>query len=561
MTVPALAWLRTYQRQWLRADVAAGITLAAYLLPAALGDATLAGLPPEAGLYACIAAGLVFWIFCSSRHTAPTITSAISLLIGATLGEAAHNDPARMATLAAATALLVAALAFIAYIIRAGAVVSFFSETVLIGFKCGVALYLASTQLPKLFGFAGSHGDFWERMAHFVRNLGSTNPTALAFGTGALAILLLGKTLLRNRPVAIFVVVGGIVAARVFHLDSRGVALLGEVPQGMPLPSLPLVSRTDLQLLFPLSMACFLLASVETNAIGRMFAGKHGHRLDSTQEFLAIGSANLMAGLFRGFPVSGGMSQSVVNETAGARTPLSGLISALLTLSVALFFTGLLRNLPQPVLAAVVVAAVTGLVDITALRRIWQFSRSEFGVAGAALLGVLGAGLLQGVLVGVVLSILLLIGRAARPRVTELGRVPGTTYWADLTRHPENAREPDILVVRAEGSVVYFNADHIHDRVMEIVSGRTPAPRLVIFSMALVPFVDLTGTELIHSLHTSLHARGIDFRIAESRGQVRTALRRAPGGHGLLPVEANQTVDDVLHAWRMTQAAPVETSL
>src|SRR6187397_581917 len=193
MVIPARAWLATYDRTWLRGDVMAGITLAAYLLPSAIGDSSLAGLPPQAGLYACLFGGLVFWLFCSSRHTTVSITSAISLLIGATLGEMSGGDPARQATLAACTALMVAALGFAAYAARAGTIVNFFSETVLVGFKCGVALFLASTQLPKLFGFSGSHGDFWERSGHFLRGLGDTNPTSLALGLAALILLLLGK--------------------------------------------------------------------------------------------------------------------------------------------------------------------------------------------------------------------------------------------------------------------------------------------------------------------------------------------------------------------------------
>src|SRR4030095_7541007 len=198
-------------------------------------------------------------------------------------------------------------------------------------------------------------------------------------------VLLLGKTVLKNRPVALIVVVVSIVAARMLHFDQRGVALLGEVPQGLPAPGLPLVSRADINTLLPLAMACFILAAVETTAIGRSLGAKHGYRLDATQEFLAIGSANLVAGLGRGFPVSGGMSQSLVNESGGARTPLSGLAAALIMLVVVLFFTGLLRYLPQPVLAAIVLAAVTGLVQIDALRHLWHFSRSEFAVAMVAL--------------------------------------------------------------------------------------------------------------------------------------------------------------------------------
>lgn len=551
MVISAGAWLGSYQRTWIRPDVAAGITLAAYLLPAGLGDASLAGLPPEAGLYACLFGGLVFWLFCSSRQTAVTVTSAISLLVGASLGEIAAGDPARHAALAACTALLVAAIAFVAYAVRAGTIVNFFSETVLIGFKCGVALFLGSTQLPKLFGFSGGHGgDFWERMGHFFQGLGDTNPASLTLGLIALLFLLLGKTLLKNRPVALLVVVGGIVAARVLHLDERGVALLGAVPQGLPMPTLPLVNRADVHEIAPLAMACFMLAAVETTAIGRMFAARHGYRLDATQEFLAIGSANLMAGLGSGLPVSGGMSQSLVNETAGARTPLSGLVAALITLVIVLFFTGLLRTLPQPVLAAVVLMAVTGLIQVDALRNIWRFSRTEFAVAMAALLGVLAAGLLQGVLIGVIISVLLLIRRASRPRVTEVARVPGTSYFADLARHPENQREPEVIVIRPEGSLVYFNVDHVRDAVKALVEKCPSPPRLIVLFMGNVPHVDLAGAELLVDLRATCFARGMDFRLAETHGEVNAALRRLGHGHGAGLAETNQTIDDVLNRWR-----------
>ena len=544
-------WLSTYDRGALRADLTAGVTLAAYLLPSAIGDASLAGLPPQAGLYACLFGGLVFWLFCSSRHTALSVTSAISLLIGASLGEMAGGDPARHASLAGFTALLVAALAFAAYAVRAGAIVNFFSETVLVGFKCGVALFLASTQLPKLFGFSAGHGgDFWDRMGHFLTGLGGTNPAALTLGLAALALLLLGKTFLKHKPVALFVVIFGIVAARALDLDERGVALLGTVPHGLPWPGLPAVSRADFNDVLPLAMACFVLAAVETTAIGRMFGAKHGYRVDGTQEFLAIGAANLAAGLGRAFPVSGGMSQSLVNETSGARTPLSGLVAALLTLMVVLFFTGLLSALPQPVLAAIVLVAVTGLVQIEALKHIWRFSRQEFAVAIVALFGVLGSGLLNGVLFGAVLSIVLLLGRASRPRVVEIGRVPGTSYFADLVRHPENERVPDVLVVRLEGALLYFNTDHVRDRVMALVGRQATPPRLVILFMGTSPYIDLAGTEMLSELRVSFRGAGITFRLAEAKGQVREALRRVGHEQASALADTHMTVDDAVNTWR-----------
>src|SRR5713101_6542168 len=380
-TLPAVAWLRSYHRSWFRLDLIAGITLAAYLLPAALGDASLANLSPEAGLYACLFGGLVFWLFCSSRHTVITVTSAISLLTGASLGEIAGGDTTRFGALAAGTALLVALIAFVAWVVKAGVIVNFISESVMTGFKCGVALFLASTQLPKLFGLHGAHGDFWKNGGNFFTHLSETNLTSLTIGGVALVALVLGKIFLKNKPVALFVVVGGILASGWLGLEARGVKLLGEVPQGLPAFGLPPIHWADWDELLPLAFACFLLAAVETAALGRMFTAKHGGRLDANQEFLALAASNLAVGLGRGFPVSGGMSQSLVNEGAGARTPLSGAFAAGIILVVVLFFSHLLAALPQPVLAAVVLVAVAGLFKVSALKHLWRSDRTEFVVA------------------------------------------------------------------------------------------------------------------------------------------------------------------------------------
>lgn len=522
---PAAHWLRSYDPMWLRGDVAAGVTLAAYLLPAALGDASLAGLPSEAGLYACLFGGLVFWLFCSSRQTSITVTSAISLLIGSTLGGMAGGDPARYAAMAACTALLVAAIAFLAWLARAGSAVNFISESVMTGFKAGVALHLASTQLPKLFGVKGGHGDFWERMHIFLRHIGETNSTSLLLGGAALALLILGKKLLPNKPVALFVVIAGITVATFIDLGAHGVKLLGEVPRGLPMPSLPAVHYEDLRELLPLALACFLLGAVETAAIGRMFAEKHGYRLDSNQEFLALAGANLASGLGHGFPISGGMSQSLVNESGGARTPLSGLIASAIILVVALFFTDLLKNLPQPVLAAIVLMAVASLVKVKVLKRLWQVHRNEFLVAATALLGVLGAGLLKGVLVGAAISIVLLIRRASTPHVAFLGRIPGTRRYSDRERHESNDPTPGVLAFRVESGVVYFNAEHVFDTVLSRLDAATEPIRLVICDLSTSPQIDMAGARMFLNLHAEITKRGIVFRLVEARSTVRDMLR------------------------------------
>ena len=542
-------WLPGYSAASLRPDLVAGITLAAYLLPAGIADASLAGLPAEAGLYACLFPGLVFWIFCSSRQTVITVTSALSLLVGASVAEISAGDAARHAALAACLALMVGAIAIVAALVRAGNTIGFFSETVLVGFKAGLALYLASTQLPKLFGFKGTHGDFWERSGYFIAHVGDTHQTALFVGTVALVALIAGKLWVKNRPVAFFVVLAGIAAARLLDLESRGVSLLGTVPQGLPVPGLPDVSRADLNALLPAALAGFVLGAVETSAIGRMFGQKHGYRLDANQEILAVGISNVCAGLGRGFPVSGGMSQSLVNESAGARTPISGLIAALVTLVIVVFASGMLRNLPQPVLAAIVLAAVLGLFDLHALKTIWHFSRTEFFVAMAALAGVLGSGPVNGVLVGAAISIVLLLRQASRPRVTELVRYAGTSYFADRARHPENKRTPGVLVMRCESSLLYFNTEYVRQRVMEQFSERTDDVQLVVLSLGSVPWIDLAGTELVADLHKTFGERGIAFRLANAHGQVRDALRRIGFERVYGPLQTGQTVDVVIATW------------
>jgi high affinity sulfate transporter 1 len=536
--------------------VLAGITLAAYLLPASIGDASLAGLPPQAGIYACLFSALIFWLFCSSRYTAITVTSAISLLVGSSIGVLAGGDPSRFSALAAFTALLVAVIALIAWLVKAGAIVNFISETVLIGFKAGVALYLASTQLPKLFGFKGGEGSFWERSGYFLSHLTDTNLPALTIGVCALALLVLGRVFFKNRPVGLIVVVGGIAVASLMSLDARGVKLLGEVPQGLPPINLPAVHWTDLNELLPLAMACFMLGAVETAAIGRMFAARRGGRFDSNQEFLGLAAANLAAGLAQGFPVSGGMSQSLVNESGGARTPLSGLFAAGIILLVSVFLSGSLRNLPQPVLAAIVLVAVAGLFKLSELRHLWRADRAEFTIAIAALLGVLGSGLLRGVLIGAVISLVQLLRRGAQPHVAFLGRIPGTKRFSDLARHADNETIPGVVIFRVEASLLYFNFEYIRGVVLDQVRRQPGPPALVLCDLSASPHIDLPSAQALGALADELAESGIPLRVVEARSSVRDRLRAEKLDEKLGGIDRFKTVAEVIESFERREIAP-----
>jgi high affinity sulfate transporter 1 len=525
-------------------------------MPAGLADASLANLSPEAGLYACLFSGLVFWLFCSSRHTAITVTSAISVLVGASLGDLAGGDASRFWALASCTALIVGVIAFIAWIAKAGVIVNFISESVLVGFKCGIALFIASTQLPKLFGFKGSHGDFWERSGYFFSHISETNGASLLLGLSALAVLLLGKRFLKNRPVALFVVIAGIIAASTMDLGSLGVKLLGEVPQGLPPFGLPAIHISDLNDLLPLALGCFLLGTVETAALGRMFAVKHGYRFDPNQELLGIGAANVMAGLGHGFPVSGGMSQSLVNENGGARTPLSGLIAALLTLLIVLFVSGVLRNLPQPVLAAIVLMAVTGLFKLSALKHLWRADRSEFVVAIAALLGVLGSGLLRGVMIGAVISLVQLLRTASRPHVAFLGRIPGSRRFSDRQRHPDNELIPGVLIFRPESGLVYFNVDHACRTILDRVNAEPTLPKLIVLDLSAAPRVDLQSAQALGDLSNELTGKGLQFQAVEARSSVRDRLRNEGVDSKLGGINRFSSVADAVEDFQKTVTNP-----
>src|SRR6266496_2696826 len=557
--IPAAVWLRGYQRSWFRLDFAAGVTLAAYLLPAALGDASLANLPPEAGLYACLFGGFVFWIFCGSRYTAVSVTSAISLVIGSSLGEITGGNTMRFGALAAGTALLVALIAFIAWLVKAGVMVHFISESVMTGFKCGVALFLASTQLPKLFGFHGAHGSFWGNTGFFFKHLNETNTTSFLVGGIALGLLILGKIFLKHKPVALFVVIGGIIAASALSLEARGVKLIGTVPQGLPPLKVPPLYWRDLNQLLPLALACFLLGAVETAAIGRMFAAKHGGRFDANQENLALAASNLFAGLGGGFPVSGGTSQSLVNEEGGAKTPLSTALAAAFVLVVVLFFSHLLSALPQPVLAAVVLVAIAGLLKLSTLKELWRSDRSEFVVAMAAFVGVLTFGLLDGVMIGAAISLVQLVRASSHPHVALLGRIPGTRRFSDRDRHADNELIPNVMIFRPESLLVYFNIDNVCDVILSRVRGEPTPPKLVVLDLSAAARVDMQSAHTLAGIADELTAQGIQFHAVEPRSAVRERLRHEGVDSKLGGVNRFTTVADVIdHFQRERNASPLQ---
>jgi high affinity sulfate transporter 1 len=522
---PPAQWLAAYRPQWLAHDAIAGVTLAAYGIPVSLAYASLAGLPPQYGVYCYLVGGLFYALFGSSRQLAIGPTSAISLLVGVTVADMAGGDPARWASIAALTALLVGGMCVLAWLLRLSSLVNFISETILLGFKAGAALTIALTQLPKLFGVKGGGENFFERVVVLAGQIPDTNLAVLAFGLAAIAVLLLGEKFLPGRPVALFVVVISIILLSVTQLSGLGFKVVGAIPQGLPEFRLPGLRVRDVDGVIPLAFACLLLSYVESVSAARALAQAHGDEIDPRQELLGLGAANLAAGLFQAYPVAGGLSQSSVNDKAGAKTPLA-LVFASITIGLCLMYlTGLLGNLPNVVLAAIVLVAVKGLIDIRELRHVWRVSRYEFCVAMVAFAAVLLLGILKGVIVAVLVSILLLIRRAAHPYVAFLGRIPGTRIYSDIERHPDNEPVPGALVCRVEASLLYFNVEHVRAAVWQKIRSTTGPVRLVIWDLSTSPVVDLAGARMLATLHEALQAEGIGLRLVAAHAEVRDILR------------------------------------
>ena len=521
--LPVIGWLPQYQRSWLRPDMVAGLTLAAYAVPVSVAYASLAGLPPQAGLYCYLVGGIAYAAFGTSRQLAIGPTSAISILDRVSLGTLAAGDTLRQSHLAAAVAVLAGVIGIIAWALRLGNIVNFVSETVLSGFKIGAGLVIASTQLPKLFGFSSGGSNFFTRIIEVFRHLGDTNLATLGVGLGALALLVLGERLLPRRPIALFVVALSIVVMSYSSLAGQGVKTVGAIPQGFPHLGWPVVAWGEVDDLLAVALACFLLSYVESISVARTFSLKHGYAISADQELLALGVADLAAGVGQGYPLAGGMSQSAVNEKGGAQTPMALVVASAGVGVVLLFLTGLMNNLPEPVLAAVVLIAVGGLIRPRELWHLYRVSRMEFRVAMVATVGVLAFGILKGVLLAAIFSILLLLKRASRPRIAVLGRLPATGGFADSARYPESEAIPHVLVLRVEAGLFYFNAQNVKNEVLERMR-RQGAVELVVIDLSTSANIDLAGVRMLSELDEQVAQAGASLVLAEVHGDVRDLL-------------------------------------
>jgi sulfate permease, SulP family len=544
--IPPVEWLSGYNPKLLGADAIAGLTLAAYAIPVSMAYATLAGLPPQYGIYGYLIGGIFYALLGTGKQLAVGPTSAISLVIGVTLANLADGDVQRWIDLSSLTAMLLAAMSLVAYILKLNSIVNFISETVLLGFKAGAAIAIALTQFPKLLGITGGGTTSLQRLITLVQQIPETNLTVLAFGIVAILMIYYGEKLFPGKPVKITVVALSILVISFTSLGNQGFRIVGVIPSGLPGLHFPSFDYADVKHVLPLSFACFLLAYIESVSAAKTLAHANKYEIDPHQELLALGLANLATSMGHGYPVTGGLSQSAINEKAGAKTPVS-LIVASITIGICLMFlTGLLKNLPTVILASVVLVAIRGLVDLKEFTRIFRVNKQDFIIALLALLSVIIFGILQGVVIAALFSLILLIRLVSTPHVAFLGRIPGTNRYTDLKRHPDNETLPHILLFRIEAPLLYFNVGYVHQIVWKKILSKGPKLQVVILDLSTSAYVDSSGAHLIKKLYLDCEDRNISFKVADAHSEVRDILRFEDIEHLLGHVSRKTSVHDVV---------------
>jgi SulP family sulfate permease len=476
--LPIVRWLPDYDRRLLRGDLAAGIAVTALIVPKDLGYAGIAGVPLQNGLYAAAAGALVYALFCTSRQISTGPSSSLAAVAGgAVLATGVEGDQA--AELVAAITLATGLLFMLVTVFRLGRMAQFLSRAVVTGFLAGAAIDVTIGELPKLTGTKADGDNSWQELGSWVGSLGDVHRTTLLVGVLSLALILGLRFAAPSVPGALVLVVGGLVASGLFDLGSHGVALVGDVPRGLPAPHLPAggIITDHIATISAAAVALLLIGFSQTAGDARAFATRHRYRVDVNQESLAQGMANVAAGVFQGMPVSTSLSASSLNESAGARTPLASLVTGVLVLLTLLVLAPVFSSLPKPVLAALIIDAVVfGMIDVAELRRLYRVKRVDFVIAAVAIVGVLSIGVLAGVVFGIVLSLGWLIYVATTPPI------------------PVIAAEDGLVVLRPDGGLFFATADALHDRLREIAEDSDPPLRAVVLDLEGVDFVDSQGS-------------------------------------------------------------------
>jgi high affinity sulfate transporter 1 len=520
-----LANLRSYERGWLRSDLVAGVVLAAILVPQGMAYAELAGLPAVTGLYTTIACLVAYAVFGPSRVLVLGPDSSVSPLILATITPLiVTGDPGSAIALAGLLAVLVGLIEIGLGVAKLGFVADLLSSEVRVGYLNGLAVTIIVGQLPKLFGFSTDADGFVDEIRQFVTNLDQTNRTTLVTGLCVLAVLLVLPRVTRRLPAVLVAVVGVTAVSAVLDLSAEGVKTVGTLPQGVPTPALPWTSWSDVVPLLVGAVGITLVSLTDTIATSSSFAARRGDEVKPDQEMIGIGTANVAAGFFQGFAVSVSGSRTAVADQSGAKSQVTGLVGAGLVTVLLLFLNGLLADLPQTALAAVVITAALSLMDLGELRRYAVLRPSSLVISLVAAAGVIFLGVLQGIVVAIVLAILLFFRRNWWPHGAVLGEVPEVGGWHSVEEYPDAAQLPGVVVFRWEAPLFFANSGQFRDQVRDLV--RQHAPDWVVLQCEAITDIDVTAAEVLRDLDDELNAKGVHLAFVEMRDRVQNLVQR-----------------------------------
>jgi sulfate permease, SulP family len=539
---PILDWGRSYERSMFSSDLVAAVIVTIMLIPQSLAYAMLAGLPPEVGLYASVLPLVAYAIFGTSRTLAVGPVAVVSLMTASAIGEIAAQGTAAYVAAAMLLALISGVMLILMGLFRLGFVANFLSHPVISGFITATGLLIAASQLKHVLGVPASGHTLPEIVSDLLDNIGQANVPTLVIGVAVLAFLYMVRLRLKSWLLAagvskraadiatrvgpVAAVIATILAVATFDLGAEGVALVGAIPQGLPVPGIPPLDLDLIRLLAGPALLISLIGFVESVSIAQTLASKRRQRILPDQELIGLGAANVASALSSGYPVTGGFARSVVNFDAGAQTPAAGIYTAIGIAGATLFLTPLLANLPQATLAATIIVAVLSLVDFSAIRRVWVYSKIDFSAMAATILGTLFLGVEIGVVLGIALSLLLHLYRTSRPHMAVVGNVPGTEHFRNVERH-QVTTTPEILSVRVDESLYFANSRYLEDRIAALVAER-PQLRHVILMCSAVNAIDASALESLEEINHRLHDAGITLHLSEVKGPVMDGLKRSP---------------------------------
>ena len=525
---PVFEWLPGYGRGTFAADLAAGLTVGAVLIPQGMAYALVAGLPPVHGLYASVFPILAYTLIGRSRQLALGPVAIVSLLTAAGLEPLARGDVAAHVSLAATLAVMVGVLMAAMGVARLGFVVNFLSHPVLSGFTSAAAVIIAASQLRHLVGMDLVRSEYvYDVVVDVARRLDETHLLTFAFGTAAFVLLMVLRRWRAAFPWALLVVIAATVLVTVFDLEAHGVKVVGDIPRSLPAARVPPFDGPRLQELVSLSLTITLVALVESLAMVKYFASRNRYRMGANQEFVALGAANVTAGLFQGYPVAGSFSRTAVNAAAGARTPVAALITAAVIALTLVVAAPMFRPLPKAVLASVVFMAAAGLFDVAEARRLWRVKRSDFGLLVLAFTATLVLGIERGIAVSVIASLVVVLRQTARPHTAVLGRIPGTANFRNVERSPGAITTAGVVVLRIDAPLYFANADYVRDELRRVEAAAGGDMRVLVLDASSVNDLDSSADHVLREVADEYAERGVELYLAGVKGVVLDVMRRS----------------------------------